>query len=198
MLENVKSSQNNFNYVGLEDSYFNDKFSNNFKINEAKTCKVSTKYDSSSDVFKSTLNKSHNEFDYPILSARSKFYNIKSISSKYTPNLKKNPTNPVSKLQNDSNWNSYDPYHSKSIEKTAKDFLKKRTVNKFEVKAIEKITRNLEKDMKQSASDTTKNHTSYNNFKKKKSISSNTSSNWYKLFTLFILHRISYIFINFI
>lgn len=186
MLENVKDAQKNFNHVGLEDTYSSNKFANNFKINEAKTRKVLSKYESSSDVFKSKPIKSHYEFDYPMLSARSKFNNIKSFTGKYTPNTNKNPTNPVAKLQNDSNWNSYDPYHSKSNEKTAKDFLRKRAISKYEVKAIEKITRNLQKDMRsiENVSGITKNdHTSDNKYKKQKSVISSHSSNWYIIFT---------------
>lgn len=119
--------------------------------------KTKTKYDSHSEIFRSAYAKSHNEFDYPLLSCRSKYSSISNLNNNNTINPrylsnKSNRSNPQTTSNNTKSLknirSSGDPYNSLSNEQLAKDYLSKNSVNKSDEKAIERIITSLEKDMK--------------------------------------------------
>lgn len=120
------------------------------------TTKTKTKYDSHSEIFRSAYAKSHNEFDYPLLSCRSKYSSISSLNNNTNNpkdlSNKSNRTNPQTNSKNTKLLknirSSGDPYNSLSNERLAKDYLSKNSVNRSDEQAIERIITSLEKDMK--------------------------------------------------
>ena len=112
---------------------------------------VKTKYDSHSEIFRSAYAKSNNEFDYPLLSCRSKYSSISTLNnpSKYLSNKNRMQTNHNNNSKSLKNVRSTgDPYHSLANEQLAKDYLNKNSMNKSDERAIERIITSLEKDMK--------------------------------------------------
>ncbi len=111
---------------------------------------VKTKYDSHSEIFRSAYAKSNNEFDYPLLSCRSKYSSISTLNnpSKYLSNKNRMQTNHNNSKSLKNVRSTGDPYHSLANEQLAKDYLNKNSMNKSDERAIERIITSLEKDMK--------------------------------------------------
>ena len=132
MLENVNNRKKSFKYFGFEDNYETTDTTNRLSVSQfnhhkSKPYKTASKYDSQSDIFKPNVKSHNSEFDYPLLSSRSKYNNFTGLgnSTKYLPNSKssKKSSNDGKKLKNESIWGMHDPYNSLANEQLDKEYL---------------------------------------------------------------------------